>query len=136
LIDLLAQALFIAGPGHASQHYSSNYYYRYPPAFAGAAYEPPLWGPTANEADYRGMLPPIRTAAKQFMYNTFGDFRFDKFGDYHKYPLGKLSQAEGPIAQLRQDLDAAERRIAVRARIRPLPYEFLLPSRVPNSVNI
>jgi arachidonate 15-lipoxygenase len=136
LVDLLSLALFTAGPGHASQHYSSNYYYRYAPAFAGAAHAPPLWSQLPNEAYYRIMLPPIGTAAKQFMYNTFGDFQYDVFGDYRGYRLGKIPEAAGPIQQLQRDLAEVERRISARAELRPFPYGFLLPSRVPNSVNI
>ncbi len=81
------------------------------------------------------MLPPAETAAKQFMYNTFGNFQYDKFGDYHRYRLGNISEAKEPIKQLRRDLGLVEKNIKKRADKRPLRYGFLLPSKVPNSVN-
>src|SRR4029453_5244601 len=94
LIALLAQVLFIAGPGHASQHFSANHYYRYAPAFAGAAYVPPPWRPElVTAARHRNTLPPIHTANKQVMYNSFTNFQYDVFGDYRRYRLGRLPQA-------------------------------------------
>jgi arachidonate 15-lipoxygenase len=137
LIALLAQVLFIAGPGHAAQHFSSNYYYRYPPGFPGAAYAPPVWDRRrANRARFQNMLPPIGTASKQVVYNTFGNLQYDEFGHYERYPLGRLPKAKGPIAALQAELRVVEEQIQKRQQERLLPYEFLLPSRVPNSTNI
>ncbi len=137
LIGLLAQVLFIAGPGHASQHYPSNHYYRYAPAFPGAAYIPPPWQPgLMNAARHLNTLPPIRTASRQVTYGTFGGFRYDKFGHYGRYELGRLPQAVEPIKRLLSALETVERTLEQRQQERVLPYEFLLPSRVPNSINI
>jgi arachidonate 15-lipoxygenase len=137
LIALLAQVIFIAGPGHASQHYSSNYFYRHPPSFPGAAYVPPVWVPDRlHEARYQNMFPPIRTAARQVMFNTFTNFKYDRFGDYGRYRLGEVPEAVGPIQRLRAALDVVEVEIVAANQTRMLPYDFLLPSRVPNSVNI
>jgi arachidonate 15-lipoxygenase len=137
LVDLLAQVLFIAGPGHASQHFSEMYYYRYQPAFPAAAYTPPVWhGGRANEARFRNTLPPIGPGGLQFVYSDFGDFRYDRFGDYSRYPLGRVRQAVGPISALQAQLEHVERTIDRRLAGRMLRYDFLLPSRVPNSINI
>jgi arachidonate 15-lipoxygenase len=137
LVDLLAQVLFIAGPGHASQHFSEMYYYRYQPAFAAAAYAPPVWDAgRANEARFRNTLPPIDPGGLQFAYSDFGDFRYDRFGDYSQYPLDRVRQAVGPIRRLQASLERVELTIEERLAERMLRYDFLLPSRVPNSINI
>jgi arachidonate 15-lipoxygenase len=137
LVDLLAQVLFIAGPGHASQHYPSTHYYRYAPVFPGAAYSPPPWkGGLVHEARHRNTLPPIRSASRQFTYNTFLNYRYDAFGHYERHALGSLPQAKEPIRRLQERLAEVERDIEERGRTRPLPYDFLRPSRVPNSINI
>jgi arachidonate 15-lipoxygenase len=141
LIDLLAQVLFIAGPQHASQHYTSTYYYRYAPVFPGAAYNPPLWrGELAHEARFLNTLPPIGTANLQFTYNTFLEYRYGKFGHYQGYQLAGLREAAAPIAHLRAALAKLEIEIGDREQERrrngQFPYDFLLPSRVPNSINL
>jgi len=137
LVDLLAQVLFLAGPGHAAQHYSSNHFYRYPPAFPSAAYAPPPWREERiHEARYQGTLPPIRTASRQITYNTFTDYKYDRFGHYEGYRLGRVREAREPIARLRAALAGVEERIAARDAGRPFSYPFLRPSLVPNSANI
>jgi arachidonate 15-lipoxygenase len=137
LVRLLAQVLFIAGPGHASQQYSANYFYRYPPAFPGSAYLPPPWqDDSLNEARFQNSLPPIRTAARQWTYNTFTNFRMRRFGSYGFHRLARLPEARQPILRLRERLREVESKIAQRNQARPYRYEFLLPSRVPNSIHI
>jgi arachidonate 15-lipoxygenase len=135
--ELLAEVIFIAGPGHASQHFSEMHYYRYPPAFVGSAYgPPPRWAHEANGDRWLQTLPGIRQAARQFTYSTFGDFQYDTFGDYWRYRLGWVREAQEPIRRLSEALKKVESEIQERAATRPLPYDFLLPSRVPNSINI
>lgn len=137
LIGLLAQVLFTAGPGHASQHYSSTHYYRYAPAFPAAAYLPPPWTEDAlNEARFQNMLPPIRTAARQWTYNTFTSFRIGRFGHYGFHRLARLPEARPAILRLQEQLRWVEDEIDRRNSSRPHPYPFLLPSQVPNSIHI
>jgi arachidonate 15-lipoxygenase len=137
LIDLLAQVLFIAGPGHASQHFTEMHYYRYSAAFPAAAYAPPSWkAGRANAARFRNTLPPIQPASWQFTYSTFGDFRFDRFGDYSDYPLGRVREAQSAIRGLHAALRRVQEQIERRLATRLLRYDFLLPSLVPNSINI
>jgi hypothetical protein len=81
-------------------------------------------------------LPPIRTAARQWTYNTFTSFRMGRFGHYGRSRLGRLREAREAIAELQQELRGVEADIAQRNRQRPYPYEFLLPCRVPNSIHI
>jgi arachidonate 15-lipoxygenase len=139
LAALLAQVLFIAGPRHASQHYSANYYYRYTPEFPGGVYLPPPQkkdSDSVNFARWLAMLPSISRAADQFRSNTYTCFHYDRFGDYDRFPLGRLPEAREPIARLRQALDGVQSTIEGRQAARLFPYEFALPSRVPNSINI
>ena len=139
LANLLAQVLFIAGPRHASQHYSANYYYRYTPAFPGGVYLPPPRKKDANSVNFArwlAMLPTISRASDQFRSNTYTCFHYDRFGSYDRFPLGNLPAAREPIARLQEALAAVEHTIEKRQTERLFPYEFALPSRVPNSINI
>jgi arachidonate 15-lipoxygenase len=137
LVGLLAQVLFTAGPGHAAQHFSADYYYRYTPAFPAAVYGPP---PRAHDPldfpSWLARLPAIDQASDQFRSNTFTAYRYDRFGSYGRFALGNLPQAREPIARLQAALADVERTIAGRQAMRLFPYDFVLPSRVPNSVNI
>ncbi|MFT5441508.1 MAG: arachidonate 15-lipoxygenase [Myxococcota bacterium] len=137
LVDLLTHVLFVAGPGHASQHYAEMRFYRYPLAFVGSAYAPPpLKKHEAHRARFYQTLPPISQATTQFTYSTFGDFQYDRFGDYSRYPLGSLAEARGPIRKLQTSLREVDGIITERMKDRPLDYGFLRPSSVPNSINI
>lgn len=137
LAALLAQILFTAGPGHASQHFSANHFYRYAPVFAAGAYQPP-----PRERDpvdfprWLAMLPPLEVARHQFRSNTYTSFRYDRFGDYGRHALARMPQAREPIRRLQSALAEIERTIAARQGERLFAYDFALPSRVPNSVNI
>lgn len=137
LVGLLAQVLFVAGPGHASQQYSANHFYRYPPAFPGSAYLPPPWQEDSlNEARFQNTLPPIRTAARQWTYNTFTNFRMRRFGSYGFHRLARLPEARQPILRLQEKLREVESEIVRRNQARLYRYDFLLPSQVPNSIHI
>jgi arachidonate 15-lipoxygenase len=137
LVGLLAQVLFTAGPGHAAQHYSADYYYRFTPAFPAAAYvPPPRQTDPLDFAAWLSVLPSIDRASDQFRSNTYTSYRYDRFGSYGRFPLGSLPQAREPIARLQSALADVEATIEQRQAARLFPYEFGLPSRVPNSVNI
>jgi arachidonate 15-lipoxygenase len=137
LVDLLAQLLLIAGPGHAAQHFTATYFYRYAPLFPAGVYEPPP-GPAdpVDRARWQSMLPPLAAAAHQFQSNTHTDYRYRRFGSYWGYRLDRLPEAREPIRRLKQALAQVETTIAARQPRRLFRYDFLLPSRVPNSVNI
>ena len=137
LVELLAQVLCIAGPYHSSQHYAGAYYNRQAAIFPSAAYLPPPTEP--GERDFSRwwrMLPPIAVAAKQKAYNDFVEYRFDAFGHYDRYPLGRKAEVQPLIAALQASLERIEAKIESRQAGRMLRYDFLKPSRVTNSANI
>jgi arachidonate 15-lipoxygenase len=137
LTAVLGQFLFTAGPGHAAVHYPQTDYFTYIPAFPGAAYRPPPKdGEPVDEARIVDTLPPFSVGADQFQNNQIAYYRFDKFGDYSKYPLAKVSVAQPLITRLQDDLRVIEDQINTRNRTRARPYEYMLPSLVPNSINI
>jgi arachidonate 15-lipoxygenase len=137
LIDLLAQFLFIAGPGHAAVHFPQTDHFTYVPAFPGAAYRPP---PREDEvvdaARIAATLPPFAVGVDQFQNNQIACYRFDRFGDYSRDELGRLPAARPLIERLHADLAAIEREIERRNQTRARPYPYLSPRLVPNSINI
>jgi arachidonate 15-lipoxygenase len=133
LTEVLTQFLFIAGPSHAAVHYPQSDYFTYVPAFPGAAFSPP---PHGEPLPFPDILPPFPVGADQFMNNQIANYRFDRFGDYSRYPLSGVTLAKPLVAELNASLTEMEGIIAARNRERPRPYRYLLPSLVPNSINI
>ncbi|MDB4966847.1 MAG: Arachidonate 15-lipoxygenase [Myxococcales bacterium] len=137
LIELLAQFLFTTGPGHAAVHYPQSDYFTYIPAFPGAAYlPPPENGEPITQERLIATLPPFPQGADQFQNNQIANYRYDRFGDYSAYSLSRVKAAAPAIAQLQRDLEEIERTISERNSRRARPYLYVLPSLVPNSINI
>jgi arachidonate 15-lipoxygenase len=137
LIEMLAQFLFTTGPGHAAIHYPQSDYFTYIPAFPGAAYQPPPEnGDPITPERIVATLPPFAVGADQFQNNQIANYRYDRFGDYSAYSLSRVKEAATAIAQLQTDLAEIERTISERNTRRPRPYLYVLPSLVPNSINI
>lgn len=137
LAEVLAQLLFTVGPNHALQHFGSFHYYRFAPIFPPLASRPPL---AANEtptpAVFLALLPPIDAALEQFTLDQIGQFRYDRFGDYRRYPLGRFAAAQPAIERLQAGLAEIERVIADRASKRMFRSDFMKPSLVTNSANL
>lgn len=137
LAALLTQVLFTAGPGHAAVHFPQPDFHAAPAAYPAGAYAPPPRSRAeADAARFEATLPPLRPAAAQFRNAQLAGFQYDTFGRYDAYPLGRLAVAQAAIQGLASDLQAVEREICRRNRGRATPYPYLLPSRVPNSVNL
>lgn len=139
LIELLAQVIFTAGPGHASQHYAGNFFYRYSPGAPAASHTSPPWKASErDEARWLQTLPNISLSRLQYAYNSFANFKYDRFGSYERYPLGTRPEAREAIEELRSALVEVQKKIDARNTdgSRLLEYPFLSPSEVPNSTTI
>ncbi|HEX4458477.1 MAG TPA: lipoxygenase family protein [Polyangia bacterium] len=136
LARVLTQFLFMAGPGHAAVHYPQTDYFTYIPAFPGAPIMPPPEHDTVTPHRIIDTLPPVDVGADQFENNQIANYRYDRFGDYAHYPLGKVVAAKESIARLQAGLADIQAKITERNRTRARPYPYLLPSLVPNSINI
>ena len=137
LAQLLTQVLFTAGPGHAAVHFSQPDFHSAPAAYPAAAWAPPPRTATeASAALYEAALPPQRQASAQFRNAHLAGFQYDIFGHYDAWPLGHLGVAQAVLQRFSADLRAVEQVIVARNEQRRVPYLYLLPSRVPNSVNL
>jgi arachidonate 15-lipoxygenase len=134
---LLAQVLYTAGPGHAASHFAGYYFYRYPPAMPSASCMPPPESPEEEtRARYLRTLPSIRIGRDQWINSSHGLFRWGRFGHYDDWALGRAEEAKEAIRELQKQLEKVEGTIEARVRARPYRYDFLLPSLVPNSINL
>ena len=137
LVRILGQVIYIAGPNHASQHFSQMHYYRYPPAFSASAYAPPPANADSETgAHWRAMMPPLAAATLRYTYSHFGDFRFDRFGYFPLCRVGWQPETRHAVRALRSALDGIEAELTRRDEDRHRSCFFYLPSKVPNSINI
>lgn len=136
LVDAITLIIFTASAQHAAVNFPQKDLMMYAPALPLAGYMPAstLQG-EVSEQDYLQLLPPLDQAQRQLnllyllgsmYYNTLGTYPQNHFTDARVRPLlrsfqAKLNQIEATIQQRNQERPA---------------YEYLLPSRIPQSINI
>jgi len=131
---LMARFVYIAGPGHSCVNFSQFPFMGYIPNYCGASFGPIPTG-EVTEADFTKMQPPHRIAFEglnmlyflsENQHTTFGHYGLTHFG-FDVLPT---------IRRLRSALDEAEKTIEARDRERLIPYPFLRPSRILQSISI
>ncbi|HUR55518.1 MAG TPA: lipoxygenase family protein [Gemmataceae bacterium] len=136
LVDVAALVIFTASAQHAAVNFPQFDIMSYAPAMPLAGYAPaPTTKTGATEADYMAHLPPRDQAALQM--NTgymLGAVHYSRLGDYAPGHFGE-PRIEAMAARFAAKLDDIERTIAERNEHRR-PYPFMLPSGVPQSINI
>lgn len=136
LIDVASIVIFTASAQHAAVNFPQFDIMSYAPAMPLAGYAPaPTTKRGATEADYMAHLPPRDQAALQM--NTgymLGDVHYTRLGHYRPGHFGE-PRIEELAMRFAAKLDEIERTIAERNQHRR-PYPFMLPSGVPQSINI
>jgi arachidonate 15-lipoxygenase len=68
-------------------------------------------------------------------YRALGDYRSNHFPYRRWFEDDAITKKDGPLDQFLEALKEVENSINVRNTTR-ITYEFLLPSKIPNSINI
>jgi arachidonate 15-lipoxygenase len=137
LAELLALVLFLAGPGHAAVHFGQPDFHSVVEGWPAAAWAPPPRSLAEATPDLLARtLPPAEARARQFHNAHAAWFRFDRFGHYDDCRLGRVAALRPPVQRLHADLQQIEATVRERNAGRARPYPYLLPSRVPNSINL
>jgi len=137
LVDLITLICFTASAQHAAVNFSQAPLMSYVPAAPPAGYSPlsSLTQEGFGENDFLKFLPPLEIAQalldilyllSSVYYTRLGDYGNDYFTD----PVIK-----NHLAEFQQQLLNIEDEINERNK-RRTPYEFLLPSKIPQSINI
>jgi arachidonate 15-lipoxygenase len=136
LVDVTSLVIFTASAQHAAVNFPQYDVMSYAPAMPLAGYAPaPTTKKGATEADYMDQLPPRDMAVLQM--NTgymLGNTHYTRIGEYDKGYL-REPRIEELASRFARRLDEIEATIAERNQHRR-PYPFLLPSGVPQSINI
>lgn len=137
LVSAVTLLIFTASAQHAAVNFPQSDLMTYAPAIPLAGYTPASATTTgANEADFFAMLPPIDQAKSQLTmtyilgsvyYTTLGEYGTDYFSD---------DRIQQPLRDFQDQLKAIESTINSRNEQRVADYNYLRPSRIPQSINI
>ncbi len=134
LIDALTMVLFTAGPQHAAVNFPQNQLMSYTPAVPLAGYAP-LPAQQGSQGPWLAQLPPIDMAALQLqVLYLLGSVYFTRLGTYESDALD--AKAAPALKAYQANLLKVEAEITKRNQTRPIPYTYLLPSKIPMSINI
>lgn len=146
LVDCLAMVLFTASAQHAAVNFPQAAVMEFAPAVTGALWQaPPLEQHGHSRHEWLAAMPPSNLALKQLeVLYLLGSLHYRPLGTYlsrdFPYPAWftdpKVTANEGPLVRFQAALMQVEERIAERNAERRVAYPFLLPSKVPTSINI
>jgi arachidonate 15-lipoxygenase len=145
LVDVLTMVIYTATAQHAAVNFPQRPLMSYPPAIAGAGWQVAPDEPAKHtEKQWLEMMPPLKYGMDQLnimyalgsvYYRALGDYRSNHFPHRHWFVDDSIIKKDGPLDQFRKALTEVENTINVRNTTR-ISYEFLLPSKIPNSINI
>lgn len=136
LIDATTLIIFTASAQHAAVNFPQKDLMSYAPVLPLAGYLPAsVLKKEVTKQDYLNLLPPLEQAQRQLnLLYLLGSLYYNKLGDYPRSHF--LDPKVQPLLQVFQNnLMQLEATINQRNQQRP-PYEYLLPSRIPQSINI
>lgn len=138
LKDVLTMLIFTASAQHAAVNFTQKDFSGYIPNMPAAGYTPAPTNKDKTEQDWFNLLPPVDMADSQVNlmqllsgvnYTTLGEYGWSYFGDIKLIePLSKfksrLKKIEAEITD--RNNSVGEERV----------YKYLLPSKIPQSINI
>jgi arachidonate 15-lipoxygenase len=135
LIDAVSSVIFTASAQHAAVNFSQSELMSYAPAFPLALYSP---APTSFEeqGNFMSMLPSVDRAQTQIeVLGLLGSVYYTQLGQYNKGHF-KDAKVMSYLGQFQNQLRDIENEISKKNFSRLMPYKFLLPSQIPQSINI
>jgi arachidonate 15-lipoxygenase len=142
LVDTLTHLVFIPSAQHAAVNFPQQDLMSFVLNQPLAAYAPPPGAePVADPAAaLLATLSPLDVAEFQMVLGLLlGDTHHTRLGHYDHGLLGNFahdSRLDAPLRAFQARLATIESEIHARNATRWLPYPYLMPSRVPQSINI
>lgn len=136
LIDATTLIIFTASAQHAAVNFPQKDLTSYAAAIPMAGYLPAsILKREVTEQDYLNLLPPLDQAQRQYnLLSLLGSVYYNKLGEYQQGYF--TDQKVKPLLQkFQSNLQQVEDSIKQRNLHRPT-YEYLLPSKIPQSINI
>ncbi len=145
LVDVLTMIVFTATAQHAAVNFPQKPLMTYVPALTGAGWrDAPTQQGGHSEQQWLAMFSPIQYALEQLnVLHLLGSVHFRALGDYRSNDFPYLewfedraiTQSGGPLQRFKQSLRDVQAQIEARNTAR-IDYPFLLPTGIPNSINI
>ncbi|EDM80620.1 Arachidonate 15-lipoxygenase [Plesiocystis pacifica SIR-1] len=141
LVDVVTMLIFTGSAQHASVNFPQLDIMSFTPAMPLASYAPP---PTQTGGDLPEdallqNLPPLQMSLVQLIIgDLLGGVYFTRLGEYDRHenePYFSDPRVREPLASFQAELTKIERTIGAR-NLERANYRTLLPSRVPQSINI
>jgi arachidonate 15-lipoxygenase len=135
LIDAVSSVIFTASAQHAAVNFPQSELMSYAPAFPLALYSP---APTSSEeqGNFMSMLPSVDRAQNQIeVVGLLGSVYYTQLGQYNKGHF-KDPKVKSSLDKFQNRLRDIEIEISKKNSSRLMPYKFLLPSQIPQSINI
>lgn len=142
LLRVLSLVIFLSSAQHAAVNFPQKSDMTFAPAIAGAVWNPLPKKTPATEAQWIELMPFKSVALEQIsILFLLGSVYYNRLGLYKSasFPFfGTLERkAEEALKKFNDELEAIETLINQRNTQRGFyDYEFLLPSKIPASINI
>ena len=136
LIEAVTLIIFTVSVQHAAVNFPQKNMMSFAPGMPTAGYAPvDNLGDHTTEQDYLDLLPPMSQAQEQLkLCHLLGSAHFTQLGQYETDHFTD-SEVQAPLGQFKNRLEEIERMITKRNGDHP-EYEYLLPSLIPQSINI
>lgn len=135
LIDTVCNVIFTASAQHAAVNFPQNELMSYAPAFPLAVYSPAPTNPDES-MDWMEWLPSLEKAENQIkVCYLLGSVYYTQLGGYSKKQFTD-SKVNAALKKFQNRLKDIEKEITQKNSSRIMPYKFLLPSQIPQSINI
>lgn len=135
LAGALQMIVFTGSAMHAAVNFPQGDIMEYAPAVPLAGYTPAPSG-AVSAADWHRFLPPLKQALTQLnILHLLGSVYHTRLGDYPPGQFGSPA-VNAALGRFQARLREIEGIITTRNESRDPPYRYLLPSRIPQSINI
>lgn len=135
LVEAISTIIFTASVQHAAVNFPQSGLMSYVPAFPLGCYSP---APTSSQQDqdFMELLPPLERAELQIqVLYLLGSVYYTKLGDYSGSHF-QNTQVENALDKFKLKLTEIENTILQEDSQRFVSYRYLLPSKIPQSINI
>lgn len=138
LAKAVAFVIFSGSVQHAAVNFPQYDYMSYAPCTPAALWaSPPESDQVCNLKTWESMLTPIPTAVEQIqILSVIGTIRHTTLANYRWGEMSGEPEIQKALCSYKQKLAEIDRRIEKRESKEGLPYEFMRPKNIPQSINI